>query len=127
MRFNIRVSSDTFFINWLLTMTLLTSINRADALVQELTSRNTDVDMHTLLSALGKELKTLRTSIEHDQVSISSPQVPLKTEYGCYIFNDDKQYYCPLCYDNTNTKVATQRINSKLRVCPACRSSIKSP
>jgi len=43
---------------------------------------------------------------------------------GCYIFDGVSGFFCPNCFDNQQQRVNTKRLNSKLRVCPQCRSSI---
>ena len=60
------------------------------------------------------------------ETSITSPNIPtLDQKSGCYRFENDPNFYCPHCFDRDQYRSATQRINSKLRVCTRCRSSLK--
>ena len=120
-------------------MTILDSINYSQTLLQQLlTQDDVNAKVKESLSALQIELDTvssqahqlidelvqLRTqnqSTNQQQATLKRPEM----ESGCYVFEGEKGFFCPLCYDNYDKKVATARINKKLRVCPACRTSIK--
>ncbi|MBE9532975.1 MAG: hypothetical protein IMF04_02535 [Proteobacteria bacterium] len=108
-------------------MTIIDSINRSQSLVQEISSINSASEVGSLLLTLTKELTTLKAMAEQIQVNKQSEQTDHKAEMksGCYIFTNEKAFYCPNCYDNEARKVATKRMNSKLRVCPSCRASIR--
>lgn len=74
-------------------------------------------------------------SAEFEQLVTFLPQASLTGEYiakpefdnssGCYRRGQESVFYCPHCYESQQDLIATQRINSRLRVCPQCRSSIK--
>ena len=108
-------------------MTIIDSINRSQSLVQEISSINSASEVSSLLLTLTQELTTLKSMVKQIQVNEQAKQTGHKAEMksGCYIFTGDKNYYCPNCYDNHDIKTATKRMNSKLRVCPGCRASIR--
>jgi len=107
-------------------MTILNSLAQSQSLLQKIKSINKEPEVNDLLISLTKELNTLQSSIEQLPPSSNASDITApQTKSGCYLFANDKNYYCPKCYDNKQERVATTRINSKLRVCPACRNSIK--
>jgi len=121
-------------------MDIFEPIIRSQALLKQISSeRNTsDEDKLTpLLTSLAEELDDIKLiahqlseeihQLQNKQQNTSTDQVSTKPEIksGCYIFTNEKGFFCPNCYDQAGNKVATTRINSKLRVCPACRTTIK--
>ncbi len=108
-------------------MTIIDSIDRSQSLVQEISSINSASEVNSLLLTLTKELTTLKAMAEQIQANKQPDQIALKAEMksGCYIFPNQKGFFCPNCYDNHDIKTATKRMNSKLRVCPSCRASIR--
>ncbi len=105
-------------------MTIFNSIKQAKLLLSKLSNGHQNKD---LLNSLSKELDNItvfakQLTEEKPQTSISSkPEI----KSGCYIFANQKGFFCPNCYDNTGNKVSTKRLNSQLRVCLQCRASIK--
>jgi hypothetical protein len=91
-------------------------------LIDQIASRLAVEDQH-LITALREELAS------HPAAQPEPGKGPLTarldTGSGCYQFGDDPAYYCPLCYDQLQQKIATQRLNRKLRVCPQCRASLR--
>ncbi|MDH5357861.1 MAG: hypothetical protein OEY48_07785 [Gammaproteobacteria bacterium] len=123
-------------------MNIFDPINRSQALVQriasQLTSNETDLtelltelsthlneiklNTHNLNNKLSKYAENQKNSCDLDaENTLTKPAL----KSGCYIFEGEKGYFCPNCYDRDRTKAATTRINSKLRVCPVCRASLK--
>ncbi len=100
-------------------MSIHQTIKQAQQIVKQLSTQSeTDTK---LLQQLTQKLDTIAqyvTTIDND---IDKPEM----KSGCYIFSDEKGFFCPNCYDHAGQKVATKRLNSKLRVCPNCRSSIQ--
>jgi len=116
-------------------MTIIDSIKRSQILLQQIsTQENVNTEVTKSLSSLQAELNTISSQAQQlieqlSQLQTShhskvTPKLP-EMKSGCYIFEGEKEFFCPSCYDNLGNKVATARINKKLRVCPACRSSIK--
>jgi len=120
-------------------MTIIDSIKQSQTLLQQistqdnfnpqvidsLSSLKTELDTalsqaQQLVEQLGK-LQTAKSSETHSDTAASQPEM----ESGCYVFAEEKGFFCPRCYDRHGHKVATARINKKLRVCPECRASIK--
>ncbi|MFW5451252.1 MAG: hypothetical protein ACKE9I_06605 [Methylophagaceae bacterium] len=112
-------------------MTIIKSIDHSKSLVQQISAHKqlaNNPELANLLNSLSAELdiihleaSQLRKQNNSSQgVSNSKPEM----KSGCYIFADQKGFFCPHCYDNIGHKVPTKRMNSKLRVCPSCRSSI---
>ncbi|MFW5427431.1 MAG: hypothetical protein ACKE8G_06420 [Methylophagaceae bacterium] len=105
-------------------MTIFNSIEQAKLLLEKLSINNKNED---LLASISTELDNI--TLFAKQLTRKNPPtpVPFKPEIksGCYVFADQKGFFCPNCYDNTGNKVSTKRLNSQLRVCPQCRASIK--
>lgn len=104
-------------------MTIFNSIERAKSLLSQLSKSNPEKE---LLASISKELESI-TVFAHKLTKKSSPDSIISKpdiKSGCYIFANEKGFFCPNCYDNMGNKVATRRLNSKLRVCPICRASI---
>jgi hypothetical protein len=111
-------------------MTIFDAISRSQYLLKQLTG--CEPDKHaTLVSQLASELKIIHSLAEQMQGRTNPSQPSAKSlaeidpQSGCYRFENEQAYYCPLCFDNSNQRVATKRLNSRLRVCPNCRASIK--
>jgi predicted RNA-binding Zn-ribbon protein involved in translation (DUF1610 family) len=105
-------------------MTIFNSIEQAKLLLEKLSINNQNED---LLASLSKELDNITVFAEQltgEMISNSSLSQP-EIKSGCYIFANERGFFCPNCYDNTGNKVSTKRLNSKIRVCPQCRASIK--
>jgi len=109
-------------------MSLLRSITHSQTLVHEISAKihtASPADTLDLLTALSTELNRLQTLAQGLNKKTALDTEP-QTKSGCYIFADQKGFFCPHCYDNNARKVATKRMNSRLRVCPLCHSSIKA-
>ncbi len=107
-------------------MTIFAAIKRAQLLLNNASTSNNNAEITGLLQSLSTELENINTfahQLNTEQASTS--QVTPETKSGCYVFADEKGFFCPHCYDNTGTKVPTKRMNSQLRVCPSCRTSIR--
>jgi len=112
-------------------MTIYKSINHCQSLIKDIAANkqcNND-EITALISSLSTELDKIsylaqQLSQENTNTQTALPAKP-ELKSGCYIFTNEKGFFCPSCYDNQGNKVATSRINKFLRVCPACRSSIK--
>lgn len=50
----------------------------------------------------------------------------LDPKSGCYTVEGNTVHFCPHCFNKDQQQIATQRINSRLRICPQCRESIKA-
>ncbi|RKZ95750.1 MAG: hypothetical protein DRQ40_02865 [Gammaproteobacteria bacterium] len=108
-------------------MSLVSSTDDKQKLTSLLTSLSTELDNIKLIAhQLTEEISQLQEG-QTKLLSLGATQSIIKPEIksGCYIFGNEKGFFCPSCYDKSGNKVATTRINSKLRVCPACRASIK--
>tara|TARA_R110002049_G_scaffold273930_2_gene451859 strand:- start:920 stop:1291 length:372 start_codon:yes stop_codon:yes gene_type:complete len=123
-------------------MDIFEPINHSQALLQSLPvaiSNNNESEINAVINSLVTQLEQIKTNSSTLQQQITqlsknqhavmkqSPIIIAKPELksGCYIFPDEKGFFCPRCYDNHGNKVATTRLNSKQRICPACRTSLK--
>jgi len=123
-------------------MAIFEPINHSLALLLQLSvaiSSNNESEIKTVLNVLTNNLEQIKTntSILQQQIAQLSKnqttamkQAPIiiakpEIQSGCYIFSGEKGFFCPRCYDNNGNKVATTRLNSKQRICPACRASLK--
>jgi hypothetical protein len=105
-------------------MTIFNAIDKAKSLVKQLSSNNHD---EVILRSISKELDNITLfarQLTEETPTNSNPSKPA-IKSGCYVFTGEKGFFCPNCYDNTGNKVSTKRLNSKIRVCPQCRASIK--
>jgi predicted RNA-binding Zn-ribbon protein involved in translation (DUF1610 family) len=115
-------------------MTLFDSIKRSQSLLQQLSSHQQVTDnaeLKSIVNALNAELEVI-TSHANKLTKSSELQQPVQNvaphidgNSGCYQFENEQGFFCPNCYDQTSSRVATKRLNRKLRVCPVCRASIK--
>jgi chaperonin cofactor prefoldin len=84
------------------------------------------------LSITQEERSALTTAIDNIEISASptgqaSPEImTLDAKTGCYKIAGNTAHFCPHCFNKEQQQIATQRINSQLRICPQCRESIKS-
>jgi len=108
-------------------MTIVNSIQQAQSLIQQLAhSLDNDSDKD-LLKSLSIELHKIDLAAQtllNTQIADTSSGTP-EIKSGCYVFPGQKEFFCPHCYDNAGDKIPTKRMNSKLRICSRCRSSIK--
>lgn len=81
-----------------------------------------------LLTTAKQELDLIK--LQSQKLKMTSSKTATKTKpkikSGCYVFDDEKGFFCPQCFDKGDTKSPTKRMNSKIRVCPLCRTSIKT-
>ncbi|NOQ82074.1 MAG: hypothetical protein GQ548_06090 [Methylophaga sp.] len=113
-------------------MTIFKSIAHSQSLLQQLSSNKQldgNPEILDLLTSLTTELENINSLAQQLSKELpenqEAPNAKPEIKSGCYVFADEKGFFCPSCYDNHSNKVATTRINSKLRICPACRTSIK--
>ena len=123
-------------------MDLFAPINNSQALLEQLSvaiDNNNKSEIKIVISSLTCHLEQIKTNTSALQQQITqlsknqsnamkaAPIIIAKPELksGCYIFSGEKGFFCPRCYDNHGNKVATTRLNSKQRICPACRASLK--
>ena len=123
-------------------MDLFAPINHSQALLEQLSlaiDKNNKSEIKIVISSLTCHLEQIKTNTSTLQQQITqlsknqsnamkaAPIIIAKPELksGCYIFSGEKGFFCPRCYDNDGNKVATTRLNSKQRICPACRASLK--
>ena len=107
-------------------MTIFAAIKRAQLLLKNASTSNNNAEITSLLQSLSTELENINTFAHQlNTKPPSTSQVTPEKQSGCYVFVDEKGFFCPHCYDNAGTKVPTKRMNSQLRVCPACRASIR--
>ena len=112
-------------------MTIFKSIAHSQSLLQTLSKsqQSDDAEVTELFKALSTELENIQQLALQLADNKKSNQMPgpikPETKDGCYIFENEKGFFCPNCYDQYDKKVPTARINKKLRVCPSCRASIK--
>lgn len=112
-------------------MTIFDSISHSQSLLQDIANNNQSentAEITRLISSLSDELEKIHSLAQ--QLSDNAPMAQAsqgtpELQSGCYVFANEKGFFCPSCYDNLGNKVATTRINKKLRVCPACRTGIK--
>jgi predicted RNA-binding Zn-ribbon protein involved in translation (DUF1610 family) len=109
--------STLFLLNAATDMNLTESFQKAKQLIEEL---DIDLSKKTELIHVIKTIEQLAKNGQHSQQLLS-----FDTQSGCYVIEGDASRYCPQCYEKDQHRSATQRINSKLRVCPRCRKSIK--
>jgi hypothetical protein len=112
-------------------MSISDSIKHSQSLLAQISSHpvvSSNEEIQQALTLLTAELSNIDIKA-HKLLKNESESLPSETQpeikSGCYIFVNEKGYFCPNCYDNQGNKVATTRLNRKLRVCPACRKSIK--
>ncbi|PHS71107.1 MAG: hypothetical protein COB23_02285 [Methylophaga sp.] len=115
-------------------MTLFDSIQHSQSLLRQLSSHQQVTDhteLKSIVDALNAELEVI-TSQANKLIKSSELQQPVQNvvphideNSGCYQFENKQGFFCPNCYDQTSSRVATKRLNRKLRVCPVCRASIK--
>lgn len=112
-------------------MTILESISHSQTLLQEIANSNqsNNAEITRLTGLLASELDKINAFslqlLDDTTTEQSTTSAKPEIQSGCYVFAGEKGFFCPHCYDNLGNKVATTRINKKLRVCPACRTSIK--
>lgn len=123
-------------------MDIFDPINHSQALLMQLSASinsNNESETKMVISSLASHLEQIKTNTSTLQQQIkqlsknqsnamkAAPIIIAKPELksGCYIFAGEKGFFCPRCYDNHNNKIATTRLNSKQRICPACRASLK--
>ena len=115
-------------------MTIFDAIQQSQALLQKISTHqhvNNDVELTSLTSALNSELKTINAFAKDlsskpkpiQAKNADSPHIDAKS--GCYKFTNEQGFFCPNCYDQSSSRIPTKRLNRLLRVCPACRASIK--
>jgi cell division protein FtsB len=123
-------------------MDIFEPINQSHALLLQLSvaiNSNNESGIKTVLNALASNLEQIKTNTSNLQqqvtqlgknqttamkqaaIIIARPEL----QSGCYIFPGEKGFFCPRCYDNQGNKIATTRLNSKQRICPVCRASLK--
>ena len=106
-------------------MTIFAAIKRAQLLLKN-ASTSTNTEIADLLQSLSTELENISTFAHQlNTKPASTSQVTPEKQSGCYVFADEKGFFCPVCYDRDKRKIPTTRINSKLRVCSVCRINIK--
>jgi hypothetical protein len=111
-------------------MSILESIQRSQALLAQLSSHprcSADTQLQTWVKQLSAELESALSQVKQlEETAVETINPPrLDVKSGCYLFENEQGFFCPHCYDRRNQRVPTRRLNSRLRVCPACRSSIK--
>jgi hypothetical protein len=109
--------STLFLLNAATDMNLTESFQKAKQLIEEL---DIDLSKKTELIHVINTIEQLSANRNH-----SKQQLSVDPKSGCYVIDGDASLYCPQCYEKDQHHSATQRINSKLRVCPRCRKSIK--
>ena len=106
-------------------MSLEQALRRAQTLLTQL-QQQSDETNKVLLDELSEELTTIKKLVAEPAASSTKSRLPqLDNASGCYRFAEDPGYYCPLCFDQRQLRVITQRINSRLRICTQCRTSLK--
>jgi len=123
-------------------MDIFDPINHSQSLLEQLSlaiNCDNESEIKTIISSLASHLEQIKTNTSTLQQQIKllsknqstvmkqAPIIIAKPELksGCYIFSGEKGFFCPRCYDNHANKIATTRLNSKQRICPACRASLK--
>jgi hypothetical protein len=123
-------------------MDIFDPITQSQALLEQLSeaiNSNNESEIKIVISALASHIEQIKTNTSTLQQQITqlsknqsmtmkqTPIIIAKPELksGCYIFSGEKGFFCPRCYDSHSNKVATTRLNSKQRICPACRASLK--
>lgn len=123
-------------------MAIIDPINHSQALLLELSvaiNSNNESAIKTIINSLASHLQQIKINTSTLQQQLTqlnknrnttmkqATTITTKPELksGCYIFPGEKGFFCPRCYDHHANKVATTRLNSKQRICPACRASLK--
>jgi chaperonin cofactor prefoldin len=84
------------------------------------------------LSITQEERAALNTAIDNIEIAVSPTDqtsqetLTLDAKTGCYKAAGNTAHFCPHCFNKDQQQIATQRINSRLRICPQCHESIKS-
>jgi hypothetical protein len=77
------------------------------------------------VAALKEESARLHTELlEVRQSSGRRDEKPVGKKYGCYLFKDDTELYCPACWDARGKKSTTNRVDIDFRRCPVCHEVI---
>ncbi|MCX4187265.1 hypothetical protein [Methylophaga sp. OBS4] len=108
-------------------MSINDAISHSCDLLQQLSTHpqiRDHADLQTIISQLASELGQIQSQAGTESAPASNV-AQLDTQSGCYQFENSSGYFCPKCYEQHNQRVATQRLNKKLRVCPTCHASIR--
>jgi len=116
-------------------MTIIDSFQHSQNLLQQLAEHqkvSDDTELSSLTNELITEINTLKKKVATlTRQPAAAEQAPetgapsICEKSGCYKFDNEQGFFCPNCYDQSGSRVATKRLNRLLRVCPSCRSSIK--
>jgi len=116
-------------------MTIFDSFQHSQNLLQQLSEHqkvSDDTELSSLTNELITEINTLKTKVatlsRQPSAAEQTPETGAPSiceKSGCYKFDNEQGFFCPNCYDQSGSRVATKRLNRLLRVCPSCRSSIK--
>jgi hypothetical protein len=90
-------------------------------LLDTITSKLSAEDQ-SLITELKRELNKLSAKKHTPEAASVFPHI--NPETGCYQLYGNTAHYCPTCYDNNKELSKTKRLNSKLRVCSVCRTTI---
>lgn len=98
---------------------------RARAIVNRLRSAADHDPLIDELSTLIDQLHAMTAGDAARADGNEAASLSLDIATGCYRQAGGEGYFCPDCFDRRGLRVATRRLNSRLRVCPACRLSIR--
>ncbi|TAK83988.1 MAG: hypothetical protein EPO20_16145 [Betaproteobacteria bacterium] len=125
-------------------MDIISTINNSISIVsrlREISKNISEAEFKNLLADLSNELadaKLQMAELKEDVAKLKSENMALKasrpeakekpigTQWGCYKFANDDGLYCTGCYDSKGMKSRTNRVNSRFRSCPVCKTSIGS-
>ncbi|MCL1067122.1 hypothetical protein L2735_09915 [Shewanella olleyana] len=94
-------------------------------LLDDLSMELADVKLES--ASLKEELAALKDEVRVLKSTAPAPdEKPTGTKWGCYQFPDDSGLYCTGCWDSKRNKSMTNRVNSRFRSCPVCKSAIGS-
>ena len=80
----------------------------------------------TVIATLQLEMLQLRQKNSELEERLSDQREKPSVKWGCYVFDDDPNLYCPACYDTRGRKHLTTRKSTRERVCSVCRTSLHS-
>lgn len=85
-------------------------------------ARQQMLTMQDKYEELLRENKQLKEQLKESEAPREKPSM----KWGCYQFEGEDGLFCTACYDTKGKKHRTTRINSNLRQCPVCKSSLGS-
>ena len=112
-------------------MSIINSISHTKSLLDKAIDKLDPLnnkEVINILTTVKQELELIKSQTQKLKTASSKTATKTKPKIksGCYVFDGEKGFFCPQCFDKGDTKSPTKRMNSQVRVCPLCRTSIKT-